>query len=82
MVYGLPVICSDFPNLRRIVAENDCGLCVNPEDDEAIAEAVRYLSEYPEEADRLGNNGRRAAQTHFHWDLQAEKLLALYGDLT
>ena len=82
MVYGLPIICSDFPNLRRIVAENDCGLCVNPEDDEAIAEAVRYLSEYPEEANRLGNNGRRAAQTHFHWDLQAEKLLALYGDLT
>ena len=31
-----PVICSDFPNLRRIVAENDCGLCVNPEDSRSM----------------------------------------------
>jgi len=82
MIYGLPVICSDFPNLRRIVADNECGLCVDPEDDRAIAEAVRYLSEHPEEAQRLGSNGRRAAQAHFHWDLQAENLLALYADLT
>lgn len=82
MIYGLPVICSDFPNLRRIVADNECGLCVDPEDDRAIAEAVRYLSEHPEEAERLGSNGRRAAQAHFHWDLQAENLLALYADLT
>ncbi len=82
MAYGLPVICSDFPNLRRLIADNDCGLCVDPADDTAVAQAVRYLSEHPDEALRMGENGRRAAKAHFHWGIQAETLLALYAHLS
>ena len=82
MAYGLPIVCSDFPNLRRLVEENDCGLCVDPQDEARIAEAVRYLSEHPDEARRMGNNGRRAARAHYHWGTQAEQLLQLYGRLS
>ncbi len=81
MAYGIPVICADFPNLRRIVKENECGLCVDPEDDAAVAEAVRYLSENPQEAQRLGQNGRQAAHERYNWDVEAEKLLDLYREI-
>lgn len=81
MAYGLPIVCSDFPNLRRIVEENDCGFCVDPQDEARIAEAVRYLAEHPDEAQRMGENGRRAARAHYHWATQAEHLLQLYERL-
>jgi glycosyltransferase involved in cell wall biosynthesis len=81
MAYGLPIICSNFPNLSRIVAESDCGLCVDPTDEQAIADAVRYLRQHPDEAERMGQNGRRAARERYHWGTQAEKLIALYKRL-
>lgn len=81
MAYGLPVICSNFPNLSRIVAESDCGICVDPTDEQAIADAVHYLQQNPDEAERMGQNGRNAAREHYHWDTQAEKLVALYKQL-
>jgi len=81
MAYGLPIICSNFPNLSRIVAANDCGLCVDPTDEEAIATAVRYLSQNPDEAVRMGQNGLRAAREHYHWGTQATNLIELYRRL-
>jgi glycosyltransferase involved in cell wall biosynthesis len=81
MAYGIPVLCSNFPNLREIVESAECGLCIDPADAEAAAEAVRYLHGHPEEAQRMGQNGREAARTTYNWDTQAEKLLAFYGRL-
>ena len=63
MAYGIPVLCADFPNLREIVEGAGCGLCVNPEDGAAAAEAVRYLWENPEVARQMGERGREAART-------------------
>src|SRR5262249_29880409 len=41
---GVPVIASDFPNLRRILHDNSCGLCVS--DENAVqAAAARILAD-------------------------------------
>ena len=81
MAYGIPVLCADFPNLREIVEGAGCGLCVNPEDGAAAAEAVRYLWENPEVARQMGERGREAARTTYAWDTEGEKLLRLYSDI-
>ena len=81
MAYGIPVLCADFPNLRRIVEGAECGICVDPEDGAATAEAVRFLREHPGAARRMGENGREAARTTYNWDTQAEKLLRLYDTI-
>ncbi len=78
MAFGIPVVCADFPNLRRIVEETECGICVDPENAEEAAAAVRYLWENPEVAQRMGEEGREAARTTYNWDSQAEKLVRLY----
>ena len=78
MAFGIPVLCADFPNLRRIVEGAECGICVDPERDEEAADAVRYLWEHPEAARRMGERGREAARSTYNWDTQAEKLLRLY----
>ena len=81
MAYGIPVLCADFPNLRQIVEGAECGICVDPGNGTAGAEAVRYLWEHPEAARRMGENGRNAARTTYNWDTQAEKLLHLYDTI-
>lgn len=81
MAAGLPVVASNFPLWREIVEGNNCGLCVDPLDPKAIAEAVEYLLTHPEEAHRMGGNGRRAVEEKYNWEREGERLLKLYGEL-
>lgn len=78
MSAGLPVIASDFPMWRAIVQEHDCGLCVDPLDPAAIAEAMRTLAADPERARRMGMNGRQAVLSRFNWEQEQRILLDLY----
>jgi len=82
MSAGIPVIASDFPLWREIVVGNDCGLCVDPMNPESIAEAIDYLATHPEEATRMGNNGKTAVQQRYNWKHEEKKLLTLYEVLT
>lgn len=78
MAAGLPVIASDFPLWRGIVEGNACGLTVDPLNPEAIAEAVKYVLKHPDEAGKMGQNGRRAVEETYNWETESKKLLDLY----
>lgn len=81
MMAGLPVVCTDFALWRGFVDRWHCGVCVPPENPDAIAEAVRYLLDHPEEARRMGENGRKAVKEEFNWGMEEKKLLALYEEI-
>ena len=81
MAYGIPVLCSNFPNLREIVEDAKCGLCVDSNNGAEAAEAVRYLWEHPDQVRQMGENGRESARTTYNWDTQAEKLLDFYAGI-
>ena len=81
MAAGLPVVASNFPLWKEIVEGNNCGLCVDPLEPKEIAKAIEYLLTHPEEARRMGENGRRAVEEKYNWAVEEEKLLALYAGL-
>jgi glycosyltransferase involved in cell wall biosynthesis len=81
MSAGIPVIASNFPLWREIVLGNSCGLCVDPMDPAAIADAIDFLASHPDEARRMGENGRLAVQERYNWAAEEIKLLAVYADL-
>lgn len=81
MACGKPVVASNFPEIAKVVKEADCGILVDPTDVDEIVDAILYLLEHPEEAKRMGENGRRAVEEKYSWDKMEEKLLELYGRL-
>lgn len=81
MAAGLPVIASDFPLWREIVESNACGLCVNPLDVDDVASAIDWILSHPEEAERMGRNGRQAVESKYNWDEESKTLSKLYGEL-
>lgn len=78
---GLPVIASDFPLWRGIVEEAGCGLCVDPADPLAIAQAMRTLQGAPRRARAMGEAGHRAVLERYNWPCAEAELLAFYRAL-
>jgi len=77
----LPVVASDLPTTRRFMDGSDCGFLVDPGRPEELARSIGYLLMHPVEARRMGENGRRAIEERYHWQIESAKLLDLYRQL-
>jgi glycosyltransferase involved in cell wall biosynthesis len=56
---------SEESETGRFVKARQVGLVVPPEEPGLLAQAIRFLRDSPEEAERLGGNGRRVAEEEF-----------------
>lgn len=81
MAAGIPVIASNFPLWEKIISDADCGICVDPLDTSAIADAIDFFVTHPELACQMGRNGRAAVVSHYNWSVEEKKLLSFYSDL-
>lgn len=81
MAAGIPVISSNIPYYEQIIKQADCGICVDPTSPAQIAEAIRFLREHPDEAQRMGRNGRQAVLSRYNWNHEADKLVSLYREI-
>ena len=81
MSLGIPVILSRSQYNEKVAARYGFGICVDPANVDEIATAIRYLLDHPDEARRMGENGRRAVRAEFNWAVEEKKLLALYEEI-
>ena len=81
MASGMAVITSDIPMWKEIVDKYKCGICVDPYDLEAIAAAMTYMKEHPQEIEQMGRNGRKAVLENFSWENESKTLLDLYKNI-
>lgn len=82
MAAGLPVIASNFPIWEKIVLDSQCGLLVDPEDPNAVAQAMQWVLDNPKKAQLMGERGKKAALEVFNWSAEAKKLAAFYLQIT
>ena len=73
--FGKPVIGGDVMGVPEAITDSETGLLVDPHDVHAIADAVIRLLQNPDEARRLGENGRRRVESEFTWRVSAQKFL-------
>lgn len=81
MAAGLPVIAADFPVIRGIVEPANCGLLVDPTDQQQITAAFRWILDNPEAAQAMGQRGRQAVLADYNWAGERDKLADLYSQL-
>lgn len=81
MMAGLPVVATDFELWKEIIEAHHCGICVNPHDTNAIAEAINYILAHPDIAQQMGENGRKAVKEKYNWATQEPVLFELYHRL-
>lgn len=79
MMAGLPVICSDYKYWKEIIEDNNCGICVSPDDTKGIYKAINKLVNDPQTARIMGLNGRRLVETKYNWENEEKKLLSFYS---
>ena len=81
LLAGLPLICTDFILWKEVVETNNCGICVNPRNINEIVAAIKYLSENPDIATKMGQNGRKIVLEKYNWKWEEKKLIDLYNSL-
>jgi glycosyltransferase involved in cell wall biosynthesis len=82
---GVPVVVSDFPEMRRIVMEDPdgpLGATCDPADPASVARAIRSVIDLdPVLADDLRRRCLAAAHERYNWETEVSRLLSLYADL-
>lgn len=81
MAMRRPVVVSSAKPLERIVKEAGAGLVYPSADPAALAEAVITMYRDGTLAARLGEAGRKAVEEKYNWEIEGDKLLAVYRDL-
>jgi len=78
---GLPVVASNFPELKRIVEGYNLGKTFDPEDPKDIAAAINDVLSDKARYEEMRKNALEAAKV-FNWENESKKLLTIYRNLS
>lgn len=81
MACGLPIVASDLPGLRELIAPAGCGYLVEADEVTAHVAAIRRLLDDPGAAEAMGRAGMTYARRHYSWEEERKSLLQLYSRL-
>ena len=80
MASSRPLIANDVGDLGKIVAESKCGILLHEISPVTIRQALQDLRD-PLLRQKLGANGRLAAESHHNWEHLAQVLVDVYANL-
>ncbi len=78
---GLPVIASDLPPSGPFMRSSRAGISFSAGDASALAHAMAYLLDHPEEAAEMGKRGREIVEKRLNNRHEARKLVSLCDSL-
>ena len=78
--YGKPVITSHLPATSEVVDHGINGLIVDLGNEGALADAIAWLCENPEQGRKYGSAGRAKAEQQFSTPSHVRQVLAVYGE--
>lgn len=80
LALGLPVICSRNPKFEMDIEKEEAGIYVDYNDTEGWKKAISYLHTHPEEAQRMGANGRKLAEREYNLEHYSRELAEILTD--
>ncbi len=79
MAAGVPVVASDLPAVRELLADGEHGRLVAPDRPGELARAIRVLLDHPEQRARMGRAARARVAGHLSWEASVAQLRAVYS---
>lgn len=81
---GLPCIVTDINGCNEIISPHHNGIIIQPKDETALYEAMKYAVEHPNEMTRMGENARPLIAEKYDrrivWDALLEEYRKLAGE--
>ncbi|MCD4828041.1 MAG: hypothetical protein K8R90_01245 [Candidatus Cloacimonetes bacterium] len=77
----MPIVASNFPLWRDLIAESGCGVLVNPAAPADIARGMLAILDNPEQAVLMAGNGRRLHLSEYNWIGEERRLLRFISNL-
>ncbi|MFD0051702.1 glycosyltransferase [Actinomycetes bacterium NPDC127524] len=77
MMSGVPVVACSFPEIQKVVEQENIGVCVDSHEPASIAEGVNYLLEHPAERDAMSSNCLEARH-NYNWLKEKEIFIEIY----
>lgn len=81
MMMAMPFFISDFPYYRKIINQYKCGILVEPDNVDSIANAINFFKKNPQIAIEMGKIGNELIKTRFSWHNEEIKLFKLYDEI-
>jgi glycosyltransferase involved in cell wall biosynthesis len=81
MACGTPVIASNLPGVRTVVADGQDGYLVEPGDVGGLAESMRRLLDDPLLRREMGQRGRVKVEAKYTWPVVVDRLETIYLEL-
>jgi glycosyltransferase involved in cell wall biosynthesis len=81
MAMSIPVIATTIGGLPELIVNGHTGLLVPAKDSIALAQAIQYLIDNPEERVKIGKAGRKRAEEWFSIENNAREITELYTNL-
>lgn len=75
---GKPVIGTKVGGIPDQIIDGYNGFLVKPKDPKEIAEKILWLIKHPDEAKRMGINGRKIVEKKFDIDKRIDQIISLY----
>jgi glycosyltransferase involved in cell wall biosynthesis len=76
---GIPVVASDLPGVRTVVASGETGVLVPPKDVDALRRALSELLSHPEQRHTMGRAARARVLERYTWSTHIRGLMEIYS---
>jgi len=81
MMCSTPIIVNEETSMAEIVKQDNCGLVVPYSDHNLLRKSILRLKENPEMRLKMGENGRKAFEREYNWQVMSRKLVNLYNNI-
>jgi len=77
---SVPVVCSGFPEMKRIIDDYNVGMSVKSDNEELLFE-ILYEALHNKEKRREWQGNCVQASKVLNWEIEQEKLIKIYSEL-
>ncbi|MBT5407120.1 MAG: glycosyltransferase family 4 protein [Gammaproteobacteria bacterium] len=80
---GIPVISVDFPEMRTIITEEECGILIKDQSMSAIEDSIENILKLDSSyLLQMGTNGQKAIKNRYSWEKMEKIIISTYSNFS